>query len=223
MDVSKIISISRKQTSTSAWQIADAEYLDYLNIVYKEVFSRLSALSKKYTRQSYTSSLVANQSEYNYPMPSIKETGLKSVLNVYIDYWDWEKEAKIYNNNIDWIYEYDDKENPIAITRDWSLFIYPAPATTGTFRVEWKYIPLDLETTTVSASIKLASEYHDILICWLNAYIFGEKQLFDKQWIQKQMFEEWMMRMKEEWVMEKESAYNQSNNDIINTWYDFLP
>lgn len=223
MDVSKIISISRKQTSTSVWQIADAEYLDYLNIVYKEVFSRLSALSKKYTRQSYTSSLVANQSEYSYPIPSITETGLKSVLNVYIDYWDWEKEAKIYNNNIDWIYEYDDKENPIAIVRDWSLFFYPAPATTGTFRVEGKYIPIDLELATTNDNIKLASEYHDTLICWLNAYIFGEKQLFDKQWLQRQMFEEWMMRMKEEWAMEKESAYNQSNNDIINTGYDFLP
>jgi hypothetical protein len=59
MDVSTIINLSRKQTNTSAGQISDADYLNYLNITYKDIFSRLSVNSKKYTWQSYTTDVIA--------------------------------------------------------------------------------------------------------------------------------------------------------------------
>jgi hypothetical protein len=48
MDVSKIISISKLQTSAS---YDNTTLLDYLNIVYADIFSRLSAVNKKYTWQ----------------------------------------------------------------------------------------------------------------------------------------------------------------------------
>lgn len=38
MDVASIISISREHTNTSVWQISNVKYLEYLNIVYKDVF-----------------------------------------------------------------------------------------------------------------------------------------------------------------------------------------
>lgn len=38
MDVSKIIELSRKQTGTSAGQISDESYLEYLNIIYNDIF-----------------------------------------------------------------------------------------------------------------------------------------------------------------------------------------
>ena len=59
MDVSTIIELSRKQTGTSTGQISDADYLKYLNITYKDIFSRLAVNSKKYTWQSYTTDVVA--------------------------------------------------------------------------------------------------------------------------------------------------------------------
>ena len=59
MDVSTIINLSRKQTNTSAGQISDTDYLNYLNITYKDIFSRLSVNSKKYTWQSYTTDVIA--------------------------------------------------------------------------------------------------------------------------------------------------------------------
>lgn len=214
MDVSKIISISRRQTNTSIWQINDTDYLDYLNIVYKEIFSRLVVNSKKYTRQTYGATLVANQSEYTYPLPSVSVTWLKSLLDVYIDYGDWEVKAKIYDTFIGWLDEYTDKQNPVAITRDWSVFLYPTPIATWSIRIEWKYIPIDLTTTTTSSNIKLASEYHEILIMWLNIYIFWEKQLYEKQWVQRQMFEEWIKRMQMEWAMETESWYTEQLPDL---------
>jgi hypothetical protein len=59
MDVATIISLSRKQTSATTGQISDADYLNYLNITYKDIFSRLSVNAKKYTWQSYTTDVIA--------------------------------------------------------------------------------------------------------------------------------------------------------------------
>ena len=59
MDVSTIINLSRKQTNTPVGQISDTDYLNYLNITYKDIFSRLSVNAKKYAWQSYTTDVVA--------------------------------------------------------------------------------------------------------------------------------------------------------------------
>ena len=77
MDVSTIITKSRKQTSTSAWQKTDELMLADLNLVYKEIFSRLSTKSKKYTRQTYSTTTVIDQNEYNIPKPTVSDTWLK--------------------------------------------------------------------------------------------------------------------------------------------------
>ena len=58
MDVATIIELSRKQTGTSAGQISDTDYLKYVNIVYKDIFSSLFTDSKKYTWQTYRSDIV---------------------------------------------------------------------------------------------------------------------------------------------------------------------
>lgn len=225
MDVSKIISISRKQTSTSSSQIADVDYLDYLNIVYKDIFSRLTVNDKKYTWQRYTGNLVANQSEYTIPAPTSLLTGLKKVLNIYVNYWDWEIEAKIYNTAQGNDSEYVDYNHPYVVKQDGSIFLYPKPLTavTGGLRTEWTYIPLDLTLLTTSASIKLAPEYHDIMINGLNAYVFGEKQLFDKQQLQKTYYDEWVIRMQTEWAIDIESGYEVTQSEIDEWWQNFIP
>lgn len=225
MDVSKIISISRKQTSTSSSQITDVYYLDYLNIVYKDVFSRLTVNDKKYTWQRYTGNLVANQIEYTIPAPTSVLTGLKKILNIYINYWDWEIEAKIYNTAQWNDSEYNDYNNPYVIKQDGSMFIYPKPLANVIwwFRTEWTYIPLDLTLLTASASIKLASEYHDVMINGLNAYIFGEKQQFDRQQLQKWFYDEWMLRIQTEWAMDIESWYEVTQSEIDEWWQSFIP
>jgi hypothetical protein len=56
--------------------------------------------------------------------------------------------------------------------------------------IDGQYIPLDLTVATTSANIKLASEYHDLLVMGLNMRTFGDKQLFDKQAVMKVAFEE---------------------------------
>lgn len=85
MDVSTIITLSRDQTGTPAGQIADGDYLTYLNVVYKEIFSRLAVNSKKYARQSFDTEVHAGQSEYILPQPGEDSTGLKLVLAAFLD------------------------------------------------------------------------------------------------------------------------------------------
>lgn len=227
MDVSVIIAKSRVQTNTSIWQKSDALMLADLNVVYKEIFSRLSTKSKKYTRQTYKTTTVANQSEYQIPRPSVTETGIKRVLNTQIKHSsDWEYiPCKIHDTSTAVDSEATDTNNPYCIVRDDSIFVYPAPsvAVTDWIVIDGQYMPLDLTLATTSASIKLASEYHDLLVLGLNMWTFGDKQLFDKQAVMKVAFEEWMMRLIEEWWADIESAYELSPSEIIEESNKFLP
>jgi len=227
MDVSVIIAKSRVQTNTSIWQKSDALMLADLNIVYKEIFSRLATKSKKYTRQTYKTATVVNQSEYQIPKASVSETGIKRVLNIQVKYSsDWEYiPCKLHDTSTAVDSEATDINNPYCIVRDGSVFLYPAPSAVVVdgIVIDGQYIPLDLTVATTSASIKLDSEYHDLLIVGLNMRTFGDKQLFDKQAVMKVAFEEWMMRLIEEWWADIESAYVLSPSEIIAESDKFLP
>lgn len=227
MDVSVIIAKSRVQTNTSVWQKSDALMLQDLNIVYKEIFSRLATKSKKYTRQTYKTNTVANQNEYQIPKPSVTETGLKRVLNIQVKYssgWEYIP-CKVYDTSIAVDSEASNENNPYCIQRDGSIFLYPAPTNVVAdwIIIEWQYVPLDLEIATESSNIKLASEYHDILVSWLNMWNFWDKQLFDKQAVMKAQFEEGMARMIDEWWQDVENAYELSPSEIIAESNKFLP
>lgn len=213
MDVSTIIWLSRKQTSTTTWQISDSDYLTYLNIVYKDVFSRLSVNSKKYTWQTYTTDLIAWQSEYIVPWPTSDQTWLKLVLDVFLN----DEKIKVYDTNIDnTIYKEKTQIVPYGILRDWSIFIYPTPTTdtVGWLRMEWKYIPMDLILTDTDAYIKLPAEYHTVLVKWLNSLVFGEKQIFDKQQLWEQYYLWAIQQIQTEWSFENESAYHVEEQDL---------
>lgn len=227
MDVSVIIAKSRIQSNTSAGQKSDALMLQDLNIVYKEIFSRLATKSKKYTRQTYSVASVAGQNEYQIQKPTASKTGLKRVLNISVKYssdWDY-KPCKMYNKSVDIDSIYWDEETPYCIDRDWSIFIYPEIPTViaDAIIMDGQYIPLDLELTTTSANIKLASEYHDILVSGLNMWNFADKQLFDKKALAKQEYEEGIARMIDEWWQDVENAYELSPSEIIAENNKFLP
>ena len=223
MDVSTIIWLSRKQTSTTTWQISDADYLKYLNIVYKEIFSRLSVASKKYTWQTYTTDVVAWQSEYIIPEATDEQTWIKLVLDVFLD----GEKIKVYDTNIDSnVYNEKHQLQSYWILRDWSIFIYPRPTEdiTAWLRVEWKYIPLDLSLTDTNDNIKLPVEYHNILVEWLNAAIFGEKQIYDKQQLWKWYYEMDIQNMIYEWGSENEDWYEDMEDPFgYYTSLNFMP
>ena len=209
MDVSTIINLSRKQTNTPAGQIADADYLTYLNITYKDIFSRLAVNAKKYTWQSYTTDIVAGQSEYIIPQPSNTQTWLKLILDCfYIHEWK-DKRIPIYDASINTDYHINKNSEPYWVMRDGSIFIYPVPETsiTGGLRLEWKYIPLDLALTDTESDIKLAPEYHNILVKGLNSFVFWEKQVFDKQQLRESYYLQAIQQMQIEWCFDNESGY----------------
>ena len=210
MDVSTIITLSRNQTNTPAGQISDADYLRYLNITYKDIFSRLSVNSKKYTRQSYTTDIVAWQSEYVIPQPSDTQTWLKLVLDCFYKHENKDKRIPIYDASINTDYEINKNDDPYWVLRDGSIFIYPTPTTSiaNWLRLEWKYIPLDLQLTDTSEDIKLAPEYHNILVKGLNSLVFWEKQVFDKQQLREWYYLQAINQMQTEWCFDNESFYH---------------
>ena len=210
MDVATIIELSRKQTGTSAWQISDSDYLKYLNIVYKDTFSALFTDSKKYTRQSYLSDIVAGQSEYILPNPISDEGngGLKVLLTVFYD----GKKIPIYDTSLyDSHKEITDKNaKPYCIIRDGSIFIIPIPDKNieAWLYIEGKYIPVDLELTTTNDEIKLPPEDHNILVKWLNSMVFWEKQVFDKQQLREGSYKQAVHDMQVDGCFDNESAYH---------------
>lgn len=210
MDVATIITLSRNQTWTTAWQIADADYLTYLNIIYKDIFSRLAVNSRKYTWQVFHTDIVEWQSEYILPKPSEDSTGLKLVLNAF---YKWEK-IPLYDSTEYDSYKEMEKakrwEKPYWILRDGSIFIIPIPKENieSWLAIEWKYIPLDLTMANTSDEIKLAPEYHNILVKGLNSLVFWEKQVFDKQQLREGYYLQAIQQMQTEWCFENESAYH---------------
>ena len=210
MDVSTIIALSRKQTSTTTGQISDNDYLTYLNIIYKDIFSRLSVNSKKYTWQTYTTNVVAWQSEYIIPQPSDTQTWLKLILDCFYKHEWKDKRIPIYDASINTDYEINKNDQPYWVIRDWSIFLYPTPTTSisNGLRLEWKYIPFDLALTDDSEDLKLAPEYHNILVKWLNSLVFWEKQVFDKQQLWESYYLNAIQQMQTEWCFENESGYH---------------
>ena len=208
MDVSTIINLSRDQTGTPAWQISDTDYLNYLNIIYKDIFSRLSVNAKKYAWQSFVTEVNAWQSEYILPQPSEDSTGLKLVLTAFLD---WKKlplyDSSLYDSERD-ITNPKVYEHPYWILRDGSIFLIPIPKKDGNLYLEWKYIPMDLELTNTSDEIKLAPEYHNIMIKWLNSLVFWAKQVYDKQQLWEWYYQQWVQQIQTEWCFENESAYH---------------
>lgn len=206
MDVATIISLSRKQTSATTGQISDNDYLKYLNIIYKDIFSRLVVDSKKYAWQSFTTQVIAWQSEYVLPQADSIGTGLKLVLKVFLN----GKDIPIYDTSLyDSEKEVLDKnEKPYCILRDGSLFLIPIPDKDWKLYIEGKYIPMDLTLTNTSDEIKLPAEYHNILVKGLNSLVFGEKQIFDKQQLWEWYYQQWIKQIQVEWSMENESAYH---------------
>lgn len=209
MDVSTIIELSRKQTWTSAGQISNEDYLKYLNIIYKDIFSRLAVNSKKYTWQTYTTNVVAGQNEYIIPQPTDSQTWLKLIMDCFYKHEWKDKRIPIYDASIRTDYEVNKNHEPYWILRDGSIFIYPTPdkAIANGLRLEWKYIPLDLELTNTSDEIKLAPEYHNILVKWLNNLVFWEKQVFDKQQLREGYYLQAIQQMQTEWCFDNESGY----------------
>ena len=208
MDVSTIITLSRDQTNTPASQIADTDYLNYLNIIYKDIFSRLSVNSRKYAWQSFNTEVNAGQSEYILPQPSEDSTWLKLVLTAFLN----GKKLPLYDSSL-YTSEQDVvnphfHEKPYWILRDGSIFLIPIPKKDWELYMEWKYIPLDLELTSDSDEIKLPHEYHNIMVKGLNSLIFWAKQVYDKQQLWEWYYQQWIQQIQTEWCFENESAYH---------------
>lgn len=218
MDVSVIISKSRVQTSTSAGQKSDALMLADLNIVYQGTFSALNAVSKKYTWQTYRVDSVVAQNEYNIPKATSTDTWLQRVLNMYIKYAS-DKDyipCKEYDTSHPIDNDYKDYTKPYFINRDDSIFVYPAPTeiVADALIIEGNYLPLLLELDTLSASIKLAPDNHDILLYGLNMWNFWDKMLINKQIEQKNLYDAWLKTLISQWWMDMESGYIQEEPDL---------
>ena len=226
MDVSQIILKSRIQTNTSTAQKSDTNMLADLNIIQDTIFSSLSKLNKKYAWTKYTIvTTIAGQNEYVLPKETATDPLLKRMLKAWIRYKNDYTPIKIYDTSpVDNDDNYEDYDNPYLIQRDWSMFLYPAPIDWWTdIIVEWQYIPLPLELSTLSDDIKLSKEYHDLYIKGLNQWNYADKQLHEEEEMRRQKFEVRLQQLINEWWHDVDWPYEEDNLDILLTAKQFLP
>lgn len=220
MDVSTIIKQSRVQTNTSVSQADDETMLEWLNIVQNKIFSKLATVDKKYTWDIYTDNTVAYQNEYTIPReimswPNIHER-MKRLLKVFVIYKNVPVRVRLYEELPFPVANYKDYNNPVWLLADGSVFIYPSPYAdrVDSIRFEGTYMPYPLKFTDTEDDIKLAPEYHDLYLYWLNQYAFAAKQLFDKEWLMQEKYHLRLDQLLREWMRDIQDHYTEILPDL---------
>ena len=228
MDITQIISKSRIQTNTSSAQKTDQQMLNDLNIIQDNIFSQLGTVNKLYAWTYWNTDTVAGQEEYKLPVEDIQNNypWLKRLLKVYIDYGNWYQKAQIYSDPQDfkahiwWV-----SGQPIVMQADWSLFFNPAPkqAIIWGIKVEWTYRPLPLLITDTTEDIKLAPEYHDVYLMWLNKMNYEDKQLFNEAQLWDNKFILKMREIIEQWWQDVDWPYTVWLWKVVSLTNNLLP
>lgn len=192
MNVSGIITLARTLTNTNSTQISDAQALEYLNIVYKDMQWRLiSEVDDQYFWDCFTTDTVVDQNEYIMPIWDDDEIWLKKVTRVEVKYKDTDEYKKVlwadtlsnYSNPEQYLRDNTSTANPFYDIRDGSIFIYPEPeeAVTGWLAIYGTISLIDLvsawaETTIFPINPELR-DYHNLLAIGMKQYIFTQLRL----------------------------------------------
>ena len=212
MDVSKIITLSRKLTHKTQAQVSDSDVVDYLNIAKDDFWTALiTAVWENYHWTYWNTDIVNWQNEYIVPEVASDEEWVLKLSSVSICY-DWNtydnwklqhikaREESLWSLKKDMAYyeNYSDYENPIYTVNDNSIFIFPAPKKDITDGIKLSGIRniKDYTETTTEAEMVVSPSYHKILLQWILPYIYKANWELDKYNLEMSEYE----RMKRETI-----------------------
>lgn len=142
MDVSTIISRTRRFAYTNSTDYPDATALQDLNIIKDQFWSEIvSQLPEDYQWESWTDTTYALQSEYQYPQPASSSVGASMIKEVAISYnsdtyldtslmqYTQARPVNPATLEFEWNYycENQSNEDPIYYVADDSVFVAPMP------------------------------------------------------------------------------------------------
>lgn len=187
MTPATIIAQMRRYVSVDTTQYSDADALIDLNTLKDEFWSYIVTFGKKLGWDSWTTSSVANQSEYTLAAVAYNTAGTKQLSGVAINY-----NGETYTNTgalkylqcrevstpnalpYEWNYyvENQSETDPIFYKADDSYFIAPAPKTVVTNGIKLTGIRkiADYTLSTTEANMKLPVDQHQALMYGLAVF-----------------------------------------------------
>jgi len=192
MSVTSLISLARTLTNTNSTQISDAQALEYLNIVYKDMQWRIiSEVDDQYFWDSFTTDTVAGQNEYVLPIADSTTLWIKRVTRAECKYQSTDTYKKLlsadtisnYHNPDQYIRDNNSTSSPFYDVRDNSIFIYPEPdeSITDWLVVYGTITLIDLVSAWAESTIFPINpelrDYHSILSIWMKQYIYSQLRL----------------------------------------------
>ena len=189
MDYPTMWTMARELSNTNATDYSDTRLLPFFNAVKDDLFSYLITWANgKWNWDIWTSTTVANQSEYVVPEAASDTEGNLKISWLAINYngdthtdgtFKFIKAREVNPQSLPEHWNYytntQNKNDPIFYVADRSVFIAPHPLAWEAWanRVELKGIKSipNYIITTSETNIKIPLYLHDVLVQWVLSYI----------------------------------------------------
>lgn len=139
MNLAEVYTMSRLNTGTNDQNMPDATLLTITNVTYRDLINIItSEVNEDFFYDEWTTSFVADQREYTFPVRTASVNGLKKVTGIGVKYATTDDYYKIttpdkFSNLVKdptFYVENRPNTNPFFTVADKSVFIYPPPTTT---------------------------------------------------------------------------------------------
>ena len=192
MTVATILELARMLTNTSTGMtnLADADLLKLLNVVYHDIaWSIRTEIGEDYFVKEFTANTVADQERYAIREATSTQQGWGSILEIGIK---WDNEQEFYNklqkrkSTSDNVMADEDKakrseSQGIFDVMGKYIYIYPSPTTSVSnwLKVFATTTLVDLLVDSVDADIfpdnTELRDHHELLVLWLKKWIYEIK------------------------------------------------
>lgn len=210
MKPSKLIDTAIRRTYTTSEDYDPATvWIEDLNEVLLDLNTTIQTeVNEDYFYNMYTTSLVADENEYTFEMPTDIKDWMNKLKYLYVKYDNkfvrarYVSEATMQSTPFN-LEENASTANPIWNIADFSVFIYPAPKTSvaNWLKASVTVIPKDVLLSDAESAIKIPRQYHKVIILWLMQLIY--------QW-------RWMLQEANNAL----SIYEQAKNDLVRKMSD---
>lgn len=190
MTVDELVTMTRNQSWTTSTNVADSVVISYINIAYSDLYSALvDNVDGDYFRDVFTTSTVQDQNEYVLQQATSSQEWITKLHRVEVKWASTDADYTFirplpisqYPLSDDYLQENANEKDGFWEFRDWSVFIYPAPANAVTdwLKVFASTTAKDLAAWWAESTIfpwhTELRQYHHIIMLWALPYILRHR------------------------------------------------
>lgn len=190
MDLAEIYTMSRLNTGVDSTNMPDATLLTITNVTYRDLINIItSEVSEDFFYDEWTTSTVAGQTEYTFPVRSSTVSGLKKLESVSLKYKSTDTEftvaipSKLTSLTYDksWYSDNQSTANPFFIVYDKSVSIFPAPTEINDMKMYGVSDPIELQAAATESLIKIPVDFHHIIVLGNEYRIYKARRMTNEK------------------------------------------